>query len=129
MAGELAAITLATTRLAETWIHTGDVAAGLGRDLIPGGWLRPIARLAWRTLPYAFTRAGQTLSGPVALALTAPDGATWEFTPEGPPATTVSGPALDFCLLAARRIPPSDTTLVATGPDAAAVLELVRTFA
>jgi hypothetical protein len=54
---------------------------------------------------------------------------TWEFTPDGPAATTVTGPALDFCLLAARRIPPSDTTLVATGPDAAAVLELVRTFA
>jgi uncharacterized protein (TIGR03084 family) len=129
VAGELAAITLATTRLAETWIHTGDVAAGLGRDLPPGGRLRPIARLAWRTLPYAFTRAGRTLAGPVALALTAPDGATWEFTPDGPAATTVTGPALDFCLLAARRIPPSDTTLIATGPDAAAVLELVRTFA
>ena len=129
VAGELAAITLATTRLAELWIHTGDVAAGLGRDLTPGGRLRPIARLAWRTLPYAFTRAGRTLAGPVALALTAPDGATWEFTPDGPAATTVTGPALDFCLLAARRIPPSDTTLVATGADAEAVLELVRTFA
>jgi uncharacterized protein (TIGR03084 family) len=129
VAGELAAITLATTRLAEIWIHTGDVAAGLGRDLIPGDRLRPIARLAWRTLPYAFTRAGQTLSGPVALALTAPDGATWDFTPDGPAATTVTGPALDFCLLAARRVGPSDTALVATGPDAAAVLDLVRTFA
>src|SRR5256714_416543 len=129
VAGELAAITLATTRLAELWIHTGDVAAGLGRDLVAGTRLRPIARLAWRTLPYAFDRAGQTLSGPVALALTAPDGDRWEFTPDGPAATTVTGPALDFCLLAARRIPPSDTALVATGPDAASVLDLVRTFA
>jgi uncharacterized protein (TIGR03084 family) len=129
VAGELSAITLATTRLAEVWIHTGDVAAGLGRDLIPGQRLRPIARLAWRTIPYAFARAGQSLSGPVALALTAPDGTTWEFTPDGPAATTITGPALDFCLLAARRVSPSDTALVADGPDAAAVLELVRTFA
>jgi uncharacterized protein (TIGR03084 family) len=129
VAGQISALTLATTRLAETWIHTGDVAAGLGRDLAPGDHLRPIARLAWRTLPYAFSQAGKTLSGPVALALTGPDGSTWEFAPDGPPATTVTGPALDFCLVAARRIPASASALAATGPDAASVLDLVRTFA
>jgi uncharacterized protein (TIGR03084 family) len=130
VAGDLAAITLATTRVAETWIHTGDVAAGLGRELPPSGdRLRPIARLAWRTLPYAFTRAGKTMSGPVALRLTAPDGTVWEFKPDQPAATTVSGPALDFCLVAARRASPSETALTAAGPDGAAVLELVRTFA
>jgi len=129
VAGDLSALTLATTRLAEMWIHTGDVAAGLGRDPAPDGRLRPIARLAWRTLPYAFSRAGRTLAGPVALALTAPDGTIWEFRPDGPAATTVTGPALDFCLVAARRIPPSATALEARGPDGDAVLELVRTFA
>jgi hypothetical protein len=41
----------------------------------------------------------------------------------------VSGPALDFCLVAARRISPSETALTATGPDGADVLNLVRTFA
>jgi uncharacterized protein (TIGR03084 family) len=129
VAGDLAAITLATTRLAETWIHSGDVAAGLSRELMPAARLRPIARLAWRTLPYAFSRAGQTMSGPVALRLTAPDGTTWEFEPDEPAATTVSGPAIDFCLVAARRIAPSGTALTATGPDGADVLDLVRTFA
>jgi uncharacterized protein (TIGR03084 family) len=129
VAGDLAAITLATTRLSEMWIHTGDVAAGLGRELTPSARLRPIARLAWRTLPYAFARAGKTMSGPVALRLTAPDGTTWEFEPDEPAVTTVSGPALDFCLVAARRVGPSETALTATGPDAAAVLDLVRTFA
>jgi uncharacterized protein (TIGR03084 family) len=134
VAGEISALTLATTRLAEHWIHTGDVAAALGREPAATDRLRPIARLAWRTLPYAFSRAGRTLSGPVALALTGPDGAVWEFTPDGPgsstvPATIVTGPALDFCLLAARRIPPSETALEASGPDRDAVLELVRTFA
>ena len=129
VAGELAAITLATTRLAEAWIHTGDVAAGLGRELTPAMRLRPIARLAWRTLPYAFVRAGKTLAGPVALRLTAPDGTPWEFEPDEAATTTISGPALDFCLVAARRIAPSETALTATGPDGADVLDLVRTFA
>ena len=32
-------------------------------------------------------------------------------------------------MVAARRRSPSDTALVATGPDAAGVLELVRTYA
>jgi len=129
LVGELAAITLATTRLAETWIHTGDVAAGLGRELMPAARLRPITRLAWRTLPYAFAQAGKTMAGPVALRLTAPDGTTWEFDPDEPAVTTISGPALDFCLVAARRTQPSETALTATGPDGAAVLDLVRTFA
>ena len=35
VAGELSARTLATTRLAETWIHTGDVAGALGVTLAP----------------------------------------------------------------------------------------------
>jgi len=127
--GELSAVTLATTRLAEGWIHTGDIAAGLGRELSGTERLRPIARLAWRTLPYAFAQAGRTLSGPVALSLRAPDGTTWEFTHDEPAVTTVTGPALDFCLVAARRADPSDTALSTNGPDGAAVLELVRTFA
>jgi uncharacterized protein (TIGR03084 family) len=127
--GDLSALSLATTRLAEHWIHTGDVADALGRAPVATDRLRPIARLAWRTLPYAFARAGRTLGGPVALRLTGPGGERWDFTPDEPARTTVTGPALDFCLVAARRVDPSATALEATGPDAAAVLELVRTFA
>jgi len=129
VSGTLSALTLATTRLAEHWIHTGDVAEALGRPLVATDRLRPIARLAWRTLPYAFARSGRTLRGPVAVRLTGPGGEPWEFTPDEPAATTVTGPALDFCLVAARRVDPSATALRASGPDAAAVLELVRTFA
>ena len=63
------------------------------------------------------------------LALTAPDGTTWDFTPDGPAATTVTGPALDFCLVAAQRLPASGSALEGRGSDADAVLALVRTFA
>ena len=74
VAGELSIHTLATTRLAETWIHTGDVADAVDVMLVPTDRLRHIARLAWRTLPYAFGRAGRELSGPVAFELIGPDG-------------------------------------------------------
>jgi uncharacterized protein (TIGR03084 family) len=129
VSGELSAVTLATTRLAECWIHTGDVAEAIGVDQVPGERLRHIARLAWRTLPYAFARAGQELSGPVAFHLHGPTGETWTFDPDAPPATVIEGPGADLCLVAARRLTPAQTALTATGPDAASVLALVRTYA
>jgi len=129
VAGQLSARTLATTRLAETWIHTGDVAEALGVDLPPAPRLRHIARLAWRTLPYAFTRAGRELHGPVAFALLGPDGEAWDFEPDGGAVTTIRGDGVELCLVAARRVEPGATSLSGDGPDADNVLALVRTYA
>lgn len=127
--GTLPPRTLATTRLSESWIHTGDIAEALGAEVVADDSLWHIARLAWRTLPYAFGRSGTALSGPVALHLTAPSGETWAFDPEEPATTTVTGPALDWCLLAARRKAPDETSLRAEGPDGDGVLSLARTYA
>jgi uncharacterized protein (TIGR03084 family) len=129
VAGELSIRTLATTRLAETWIHAGDVAAAFGVALSPTDRLCHIARLAWRTLPYAFTRAGRELHGPVAFELRAPSGAACNFVPDDAALTVVRGEVVELCFVAARRLDPAGTGLTATGPDADAVLELVRTYA
>jgi uncharacterized protein (TIGR03084 family) len=129
VAGQLSLRTLATTRLAECWIHTGDVADALGVPPSETDRLEAIARLAWRTLPYAFGRAGRELHGPVAFELTGPGGVTWRFAGDEPAATTVRGPALDLCLVAARRADPAATALATEGPDGADVLALVRTYA
>lgn len=129
VAGEVSVRTLATTRLAETWIHTGDVAAAFGPAPTPTDRLWHIARLAWRTLPYAFAQAGRDLNGPVAFNLKAPSGDTWDFAPDGEPVTTIRGDAAELCLVAARRVDPADTALRGEGPDAVAVLDLVRTYA
>lgn len=127
--GDLTARTLATTRLAETWIHAGDVAEALGVTLEPTDSLQQIARLAWRTLPYAFASVGRSLAGPVAFLLTAPNGSRWDLAPAEPAVTTISGPATDLCAVAARRVDPAATTLHGDGPDAESVLALVRTYA
>jgi uncharacterized protein (TIGR03084 family) len=128
VAGQLSVRTLTTTRLAEAWIHTGDVADALGVEVAPAARLEHVARLAWRTLPYAFARAGRELTGPVTFDLAGPDGAAWHYaSPDA--VTVVSGPGVELCLVAARRVEPGATDLVATGPDGAAVLELVRTYA
>jgi len=130
VAGQLSIQTLVTTRLAETWIHTDDVAYAFDQTPPPTNRLRFIARLAWRTLPYAFARAGRELGAGVAFHLTGPGGEAWHFDPEGEPAATVvEGTAFDLCRVAGQRAHASETGLRASGSDAEAVLELVRTFA
>jgi uncharacterized protein (TIGR03084 family) len=133
VAGELAARSLATTRLAETWIHTVDVAVAFGPEPAPTDRLWHVARLAWRTVPYALAGGGHEPSGPVAFELVAPGGDLWAFgTAEQTgvePATVVRGPAHDLCTVAGQRAATADTALTASGPDAEAVLRLVRTFA
>lgn len=128
VAGEMGARTLATTRIAETWIHTGDIADGLGVDRRPADRIRHIVYLVHRTIPYAFARAGRPPAGPVRFEVTSPDGATWAFGDPAAP-TVVTGPADDLCRVAGQRSPAADTALSATGPDAADVLALMRTFA
>lgn len=129
VAGQLSARTLATTRLSETWIHTRDVAHGLGVPLAPTDRLAPIARLAWRTLPYAFGLAGRELHGPVAFELVGPNGDKWHFADPANPVTVIRGNATELCLVAARRVDPATTALSGEGPDTEAILELVRTYA
>jgi uncharacterized protein (TIGR03084 family) len=129
VAGQLSTQTLATTRLAECWIHTGDVMESCGAVQEPADRLEHIARLAWRTLPYAFALVSRHLAGPVAFELSAPSGVSWHFVPETEPVTVIDGAGADLCLVAARRIAAAETSLRGTGPDADAVLELVRTYA
>jgi uncharacterized protein (TIGR03084 family) len=130
VAGTLAARTLATTRLAETWIHTGDVFHAFPEVPVPppAERLRHIARLAHRTLPYAFGQAGLTMAGEVALRLTGPGGETWSFGPDDAP-TTITGDGVELCRVASRRVSPSATALTGTGPDAETVLDVIRTWA
>lgn len=129
VAGELSARTLATTRLAETWIHGTDVAEAVGRELAATDRLRLVARLAWRTLPYAFASVGKTMHAPVAFRLVSPGGEPWDFLPDQPALTVIRGPAADLCAVAARRKDPGQTGLAGEGPDAFDVLALVRTYA
>lgn len=127
--GTLSVHTLAATRLAECWIHTTDVAAALGTEVPATDRLRFVARLAWRTVPYAFAHAGEPAPGAVGFDLVGPHGDAWTFGMDADPPTVVLGPALDLCLVAGQRRDAAATALRATGPDADAVLRLVRTYA
>lgn len=126
--GEMAARTLATTRLSETWIHSGDVAAGLGAHLPATERLWHIARLVQRTLPYAFSTGGYSPTESVRFVLHSPSGEVWVFG-DSDARSEINGTAHELCVVAGQRLDPSDSGLVATGPDGAAALELMRTFA
>ena len=120
--------TLATTRLAEHWAHGLDITEPLGIALPDTDRLNHIAWLAHRTLPYAFTVAGQE-PHQVRCELTAPDGATiWKYGPAGTD-SVITGPAGTFCRVAAQRLAPQDSGLTATGPYGPAALKVVRTYA
>ncbi len=119
--------TLATTRLAEVWAHGLDNTAGLGQDLPDTGRLRHIAWLAHRTLPYAFAVSGGQPRD-IYCDLVAPDGSSWQFgSPEADSA--ISGPAGEFCRVAARRLAPEHSRLRARGPHGQTALRLLRTYA
>lgn len=128
IAGEMAARTLATTRLTETWIHTVDVAVAFGPEPAPTERIWHTARLVWRTLPYALAQGGVTATGGVAFVLDAPGGGEWTIG-DLEAATTISGTALDLCTVAAQRATAAERGLTGVGPDAEPVLRLMRTFA
>lgn len=130
VAGDMAPRSLATTRIAETWIHTRDVCVGLGVEQPRSDRIWHIARLVHRTLPYAFLRAGLSAGpGAVRFELTSPEDPSmvWEFGDDGE--TIITGAAEDLCRVAGQRAVAPDTSLHGKGPDAENVLRYMRTFA
>jgi uncharacterized protein (TIGR03084 family) len=120
---------MATARLMETWAHSLDVHEALGVTPEPTNRIRHIAHLAVRTRDFAFiTNSSTPPAGEFRIDLVAPDGDVWAFGPEDA-AQTVTGSALDLCLLATQRINRADTDLVATGPDADRWLDIAQCFA
>jgi uncharacterized protein (TIGR03084 family) len=125
----MSASSMATARLMETWAHGLDVADALGLSRRPTERLRHIAWLAVRTRDFAFGVHGRPApDAPFRIELIAPDGSTWTFGPEEAE-QSVTGPALDLCLLATQRRHRRDLALTAVGPDADAWLDLAQTFA
>lgn len=119
--------TMATTRLAEHWAHALDITGPLGIAYPDTARLRHIARLAHRTLPYAFEIAGEP-AGPVLADLTGPNGETWRYGPENAE-SVITGSAGAFCRVGAQRLTPEESGLVTTGPHGPAALRVLRNYA
>ncbi|MET9255672.1 TIGR03084 family metal-binding protein [Streptomyces sp. NPDC003717] len=126
----MAAASMATARLMETWAHGLDVADALGVTVAPTTRLRHIARLGVRTRGFAFLTHGLTPpTEEFRVELTGPgDGQPWTYGPDGAE-QQVTGPALDFCLLVTQRAHRADLALTATGSDADRWLDIAQAFA
>ncbi|WP_043659825.1 TIGR03084 family metal-binding protein [Nocardia thailandica] len=118
-----------SARIMETWAHGQDVADALGVTRTPTARLRTVAHISVRTRNFAYSVRGE--NGPTEefrVELTAPDGSPWTWGPEDAP-QRVTGPALDFCLVATQRRHRDDTALRTSGPDAEHWLSIAQAFA
>ncbi|MDX6739242.1 TIGR03084 family metal-binding protein [Actinocorallia sp. A-T 12471] len=125
----MAAPSMATARLMETWAHGLDIADALGVTVTPTHRLRHVAHIAVRARDYAFSVNGQPAPAePFYVVLTGPSGEQWTWGPSTA-AQRVTGSALDFCLLAVRRRHRDDLAVHASGPDASRWLDVVQAYA
>src|SRR3954447_21887106 len=119
----------ATARLMEYWAHGQDVADGLGVNRKPTARLRHICHIGYRTRGFSYANRGLTPPAvDVRLELTAPDGTTWTYGDDDAP-ESVTGPALDFCLLVTQRRHRDDVAVVAHGAAADEWLSIAQAYA
>ena len=117
-----------TGRIMETWAHGQDVYDALGVEHRATDALYDVARLCARTRANSYAaRAMAVPEGEVDVVLEAPDGSTWRFGEAG--GESISGQAVEFCLVATQRRNVADTSLVASGPLAAQWLGIAQAFA
>jgi uncharacterized protein (TIGR03084 family) len=120
---------MATARLMETWAHGQDVVDALGVHRTPSNRLRHVAHLAVRTRDFAYLlNDRKPPAEQFRVELTGPDGDAWTWGPEDASAK-VSGPALDFCLLATQRRHRDDLAVRAEGAEAEEWLGIIQAFA
>ncbi|RLV48191.1 TIGR03084 family protein [Nocardioides mangrovicus] len=125
----MSATSMATARFMETWAHGQDVADALGVVRAPTDRLRHVAHLGVRTRDFAFANRGLTPpTEEFSVTLVSPSEEVWTW---GPPeaAQTVTGSALDFCLLVTQRRARGDLDVVAVGADADRWLDVAQAFA
>jgi uncharacterized protein (TIGR03084 family) len=123
-----------SARLMETWAHGTDVADALGIVRPATDRLRHVAHLGVRSRPFSYLVRGRDVPpGSIELSLTSPAGDPWPFvagsTDDGGPIATVTGPALDFCLVVTQRRHVADTALVVSGELATDWMSVAQAFA
>lgn len=125
----MSATSFATARLMETWAHGQDVVDALGLTRTPTARLKHVAHIGVRARPFSYITNGRAVpDGEIAVHLRAPDGSTWSWN-EQAQGNSVTGDALDFCLMVTQRRHVADTSLEVTGPLALDWVRIAQAFA
>ncbi len=119
----------ATARLMETWAHGQDIVDALGVKRKATSRLKHIVHLGFSTFTWSFMNRGLTVPAmKPALRLEGPDGEIWNYGTANAE-NTVTGSALDFCLVVTQRRHVTDTRLVIQGDIASSWLAIAQAFA
>ena len=117
-----------TGRIMETWAHGQDVCDALNVEHQVTAALFDVARLCARTRANSYAARGRAVpEGDVDVVLSSPGGETWRFGEVG--GEVIRGDAIEFCLVATQRRNAADTSLDASGPNAAEWLTIAQAFA
>lgn len=125
----MAAASMITARIMETWAHAHDVADALGVEMTPTHRLRHVAHIGVRARAFAYAAHRRSVpSQSVCVALSAPNGEIWRWGDEDA-SGRITGSARDFCQVVTRRRHVDDTALVTVGDAAREWMEIAQAFA
>lgn len=125
----MGARSFATARLMETWAHGQDIADALGARRTPTSRLRHVAHIGVTTRGWSYVNRGREApAGDVRVELRGPEGDVWTWGPEDA-AESVTGDAVDFCLVVTQRRNLADTGLDVRGDAAREWMSLAQAFA
>jgi uncharacterized protein (TIGR03084 family) len=127
----MAATSLCTARLMETWAHGLDCFAALGAEPVDTDRLRHVCHITYRAIPHAFRDAGLAMPAQLdqlAVDVVAPDGGLWRFGPPDAP-ERITGQAAELARVGVRRLALDDAPSVrADGPFAEAAVRVLKAY-
>ncbi|MDH2428410.1 TIGR03084 family metal-binding protein [Sphaerisporangium sp. TRM90804] len=121
-------IILACAGIMEQFAHGQDIADAVGAELERTDRLAHLVVFAVLTRDFGYL--ARDLTPPATefrFELTSPSGELWAFGPEDSE-QRISGPAVDFCLLATRRRHRDDLALTATGDEADHWMDIAQCY-
>lgn len=119
---------LASAGYMELFAHGRDIMDTLREKREYGDRIRHLAEFAVRNRDFGYLAQGITPpTETFRFELTAPSGVIWKFGPDDAE-QSVTGPAVDFCLLVTRRRHRDDLAIRATGKDADHWLNIAQAY-
>ena len=127
----MAAASLCTARLMETWAHGLDCFMALGVKPVDGARLRHVCHITYRAIPNGLLDAGQVMPAPLedlVVEVSSPTGELWRFGRKDAP-NRIEGTASEFARVGVRRMNLEEaTTLRASGPLAEKALPHLKAY-